>query len=134
MVVATAAVAIPVFVNLMEFGKPTRLTPADLVPIVQSECVPVVRAIKRYQQDTGHLPDPIDDLVPKYIASISGVQDLRGAKFTDWVRPERLEHCVTYDFNPATEGWTVKGPFANGPIPLPKVTLAPEANDASSQP
>jgi hypothetical protein len=131
--VLIGAIAIPVFTNLIKFGKPTPLSAADFLPIIQTECVPVVRAIKQYQQDTGNLPDDINKLVPQYLASIPKMADMRYTTFIDWVSPHSLTHCVIYDFDPATEGWTVKGPFVNGPIPLPKVTLSLRAGGTASR-
>jgi hypothetical protein len=108
------------------FGKPTRLTPADFVPDAQSQSLPTVRAIKQYQKDTGQWPDDLRKLVPKYIASVPWGQDIQGAEFTQWiVQRSKYNHRIIYDFTPGSEGWSVEGHFANGPIPLPKVTLGP---------
>lgn len=39
---------------------------------------------------------------------------------------------ITYDFKPGAEGWSVHGPFANGPIPVPPVTISPSAKRSPS--
>jgi len=119
-------VAIYFFMNIVMFGKLTRLTPADFVPEAQIQCLPMVRAIKQYQKDTGQWPDGLQRLVPKYIASVPWGQDIEGTQFTQWiVERSKFNHVIIYEFTPAAEGWSVKGYFADGPIPLPKVTLGP---------
>ena len=129
--VLIAPIAVPVFSNLIKFGKPTSLSPADFVQEAQTECVPTVRAIKKYQQDTGKLPDDIQNVVPKYLPSDPVREELQGTTFIDWARWPSTSHRIVYDFNPATEGWSVIGPFANGPIPLPMVTLLPPIGPTS---
>ena len=58
--------------NLITFGKLTRLSAADFITDrVESTLLPTVRAMKEYQRDMGRLPDRMEDLVPKYLASIS---------------------------------------------------------------
>jgi len=112
--------------NLIKFGKLTYLSPADFVPYVQNSGVPIVRAIKEYQRDTGHFPNQIHDLQPKYLGSIPGYgADIENGQFVQW---GQFEHMITYDFTPGIEGWTVSGPFAKGPIPLPPVTIGPAAS------
>jgi hypothetical protein len=109
--------------NMFMFGKLTRLSPADFTQHVQRFGVPTVRAIKEYQRDTGHFPNQIHDLQPKYLGSVPPWgADIENGQFILW---GNLEHMITYDFTPGAEGWKVNGPFANGPIPLPPVTIGP---------
>jgi hypothetical protein len=108
--------------NVFMFGKLTNLSPADFVTRVQSLGVPTVRAMKQYERDTGHMPDQMGDLIPKYLPSAPEPwgQDVQGGRFEMY---DHFRDIVTYDFTPGAEGWSVQGPFANGPIPLPPVTL-----------
>ncbi len=110
--------------NLINFGKLTSLSPADFVAEVQGTCVPTVRAMKEYQIDTGHLPSAMEDLVPKYLASLSERQFIDDGSFKQ-LAFRGMNHMITYDFTTSAEGWSVYGPFARGPIPLPPVTIAP---------
>jgi hypothetical protein len=109
--------------NIMLFGQLTMLAPADFVHNAQTQSVPMVRAIKLYQRDTGQLPDDLSKLVPKYIASVPWSQEMTGGQFMQF--DLRYNHRIIYDFTPANEGWSVIGPFAKGPIPLPPVKLNP---------
>jgi hypothetical protein len=109
--------------NYIMFGKSSRLAPADFASTVLTNDVSTVRAMKEYQRDTGHLPNQVDDLVPKYLAARpSGMQDIQSGRFLNFAN---FNHMITYDFTPGNEGWSVTGPFANGRIPLPPVTLPP---------
>jgi hypothetical protein len=109
--------------NVFKFGKLTRLAPADFVTSVERFGVPSVRAIKEYQRDTGHFPNQMQDLVPKYLPSIPGFGgDIENGQFVMW---GNLEHMITYHFTAGAEGWTVSGAFANGTIPLSPVTIGP---------
>src|SRR5947209_4349819 len=62
-----AAIAFWFGPNLIMFGKLTWLSPADFVPAVQRDCVPVVRAMKAYERDHGHRPEELEELVPSYL-------------------------------------------------------------------
>src|SRR5688572_4286961 len=53
--------------NWFLFRKLTWITPADFAPVAQQECVPIVRAMKEYARDHGHLPATSDDLAPDYL-------------------------------------------------------------------
>jgi hypothetical protein len=120
--VLLAPVALYFGPNLIMFGKLTRRSPADFVPVVQRECAPTVRAMKEYRRDTGHLPQDIQDLVPKYLASVPWGQEIdQSGGFLQITRQE--SHYITYDFTPGREAWTVHGYFANGAIPLPPVVI-----------
>jgi hypothetical protein len=123
LVALVGVITIPVFMNEIMFGQLTRLSPADFVVDAQTKCLPTVRAIRRYQAATGQLPDDLDkQLVPKYLPSLPWGQEMRnGFQFTAWDISRNSSHDIIYDFTPATEGWSVKGPFANGPLSLPKV-------------
>jgi len=113
--------------NMFMFGKLTGLSAADFIPDVQNKAVPVVLAIKKYQRDTGQLPNQINDLQPKYLPygyRIGGdIQTWGTPHFTLYNTMDNQE--IVYDFTPGAEGWSVKGHFVNGPIPLPPVVLPP---------
>jgi len=111
--------------NEIMFDKLTRLTPADLVPIIQRDCVPEVRAMKQYQRDTGNLPDSIDDLTPKYLPAGPNRGGIANGqyKYIDW----QWYETINYDFTPGSEGWYASGHFVSGRIPLPPVKLGPVA-------
>ncbi len=106
--------------NVINFGKLTRLSPDDFVGIVQRDCVPTVRAMKEYQRDHGKLPTQNEDLAPRYLPEApKGFISMERGHFqclTMW------NHFVIYDFTPGAEGWSVRGPFANGQIRAPLVT------------
>jgi hypothetical protein len=109
--------------NEIRFDKLTRLTPADLVPIVQRDCMATVRAMQQYQQDTGSLPNSVDDLIPQYLPAALADYRIANGQFShfDW----RWHETITYDFTPGSEGWHVTGHFVTGRIPLPTVKPGP---------
>ena len=109
--------------NRIRFGQFTRLSPSDFAPFALRFGNPIVRGIKRYQQDTGHLPPDgrLESLEPKYIARgtsrnafMEGRQIRMFGGHGEWVR---------YDLTPGQEGWSVEGPFARGSISIPAVRL-----------
>jgi len=113
------------------FGSFRGLTPADFVAEVQSECVPVVRAMKEYQLDYGRFPAGDIRLTPKYLRqeTSSCVYGYFGGD------PFFVHYCdnwpsrgteIKYDFTPSDEGWIISGPLLHGRIPLPPVTLSPQ--------
>jgi hypothetical protein len=120
------ALAIPIAFyfgpNLYNFGKLTWPTPGDFACTVETACVPTVRAIKQYEADTGHLPETLDDLVPKYLPTKPPGQQFAYGHFMSL---EKMDHMVTYELAPGDETWRVSGPFARGKIPVPAVTLGP---------
>lgn len=114
--------------NLINFGKLTRLSVVDFVPIVQQQCVPIVKAAKEYQRDHGHLPNSREDLVPTYLPTANfpgSIDQSQFQYFSMW------NHMITCDFTPGIEGWSISGPFVRGPIPLPPVTIGPAKLPAS---
>ncbi|MGA2229710.1 MAG: hypothetical protein ABSH22_02180, partial [Tepidisphaeraceae bacterium] len=70
--------------NFFMFGKFTPLGLADFAPTVETQCVPTVRAIKEYQRDKNGLPDQLDQLVPKYLPSISFKEQIQGERYIYW--------------------------------------------------
>ena len=132
--------------NLMLFGQWTRISPADYVSVVQSDFVPIIKAIKEYQRDHGKVPEKLGDLVPNYVTKLP----------PDWqavdITPQYViffdvllrEECVEYLFSPPangkldvrqglntpyqipapTEGWYMMSNYGSGQIPLPAVTIA----------
>jgi hypothetical protein len=113
--------------NMIMFGKLTGLSAADFIPDVQNKAVPVVLAIKKYQRDTGQLPNQITDLPPKYLPSTSNIEgDIQAWGTPHFTLYNTIDNQrIVYDFTPGAEGWSTQGYFVNGPIPLPPVTLAP---------
>lgn len=117
--------------NYILFGEFTRLKPADFIPLVESKCLPTVRAMKEFQRDTGHLPSSVTELVPKYLAS----EPDRPVRFqnNEVVFPfvDNSGNTIEYFITPGpTEGWEVSGEFVYGRIPLPRVTLGPAKSAA----
>ncbi len=109
--------------NWFTFGQLTRPTPAYFVEIAETQGVPVVRAMKEYQRDTGRLPNGLGDLEPKYLPPDTWFRGFVGG--AHFALLTTANHWVIYDFTPGAEGWRVEGPIANGPIPLPPVTIGP---------
>ena len=108
--------------NRMMFGKWTWITPADFTERAQRDGVPLIRAIKRYERDTGHRPTEIEQLVPKYLPDkIPGVVIL--GMDTDFSILTMYNHRITYDFDPKREGFYVNGVYTRGRIPLPPVQI-----------
>jgi hypothetical protein len=121
-----AAVAFWFGPHVILFHKLTRMTPLDFVPVVDTYCVPAVRAIKIYQRTHGRMPASMDDLGPGFSShqtSGTGMHEIDTVgTYTYWAFG-MYNHYITYDFTPGHEGWTVHGAFANGPVPVPPVTL-----------
>jgi hypothetical protein len=117
--------------HVILFHKLTAMTPADFVPIVQSVCVPAVREIKIYQRDHGKMPSTDADLSPKFRnpqghnPDCFGMNELNGRGGYSYWAISMYEHNIEYDFTPGHEGWTVHGAFANGPVPVPPVSIGP---------
>jgi hypothetical protein len=122
-----AVVAFYVGPNLILFGKPTWITPAYFVPTVERRCVPIVRAMKEFRRDHGRLPARGEELIPDYHPpddpSVQYVAiSVRDGKFEFW---SEFHHVITYDFDPASEGWSVSGVYTRGRIPAPPVAIGP---------
>jgi hypothetical protein len=114
--------------NYIMFGKLTWLSPADFVPTVQRECLPVVQAMKAYQRDHGRLPDRPEELVPDYLPAVDPMASVWNGKFEYWTS---FNHRIEYTFGPGDEGWRVEGVFVTGRIPLPPVTAGPSSRAAT---
>ena len=127
------AVASYVGPNLILFGQPTWITPAWFVPVVERACVPVVRAMKEYQRDHGRLPARGEELMPDYYPPDGPFRGqveafVQDGKFEWWAM---YNHMITYDFTPASEGWSVRGVYTEGPIPVPPVKIDPTTRPAT---
>ncbi|HEX4124971.1 MAG TPA: hypothetical protein VHY37_09625 [Tepidisphaeraceae bacterium] len=108
--------------DALMFGHVGGLTSADFIPYAQ-RCIPVVRAMKEYQRDTGHLPQTRDDLEPTYIPKDAWIPgSIDQGHFSSI---GEYNHAINYDFTPASEHWEVSGPLVSGRIPLPPVTIGP---------
>lgn len=79
--------------------------------------------MKAYDRNNGHLPNSVDDLIPKYLSSRPSDQTIIAAGRFFFMTAD--EHQITYDFTPGAEGWSIRGPSARGPIPFPAVSLGP---------
>jgi hypothetical protein len=115
------------------FGHFRAMKPGDFVPIAQQYCIPAVREIKIYQRDHGHLPTSARDMPAVFIAAKwtgRGHHDIapNGMYLFCWFDGFHTE--IDYDFTPGREAWSVHGPFVNGPLALPPVTLEPNAKSA----
>ena len=112
------------------FGKFTSLTPTDFTPIVQRDCVPVVRAIMEYQRDhPGDLPPLPPDL--DALGFTYHGDALFGSEYSKLDRTYIGTHRITYNFTPGPQVWRVAGPFANGVIPVPPIVIAPSTKPAA---
>ncbi len=125
--------------NFFLYGKFTPLTAADYIPDVQRQGVPIVRAMKRYQRDTGQLPKKGEDLVPKYLQTWSHTHSGPGGLPTIWngefsLNMFRFHEQVRYDFTPGSEGWLINGPVVRGRIPLPPVIVSSDDTTVESNP
>jgi hypothetical protein len=110
-----------VFVRLRPYSQ------TALMQIAQTECAPVVRALKLYQRDNGRFPEDIYDLFPRYLSKIpdeGGYSSSPSAIFT-YVCP--THQVIQYDLDPRSEGWKVfsLGGADEGLLPLPIVTMGP---------
>lgn len=110
--------------NRVMFGKFTPLTPADFVPRAR-RYIPMIVALKEYRRDHGHLPGDLHELIPKYLPDDPGSLGFIDPADNAWgdfggYHPSQI---ISYQFTPGHERWTVFGLFANGPIPLPTVTI-----------
>ena len=52
--------------HVILFHKLTGMTPLDFVPVVETNCVPAVRAVKIYQRTHRRMPASVDDLGPAF--------------------------------------------------------------------
>lgn len=106
--------------NLLEFGKFTRPTMADYVPLVEQRGVP--KALKLYKLDHGQYPDDESSLVPDYLPErIDGFVARHGSVIGFVGHGE----IVRYDAETTPEEWYLYGPWLSGSLPLPPVTVNP---------
>ena len=106
----------------------------DFVPVVEKECMPIIRAMQAYSRDKGRLPDYAGELVPEYLPPGSYPAELftydSGGAFPEF-KFVKGDHLLSYDFTPGSELWSVSGPVVNGTIHVPP-SLMPAA--PSTQP
>lgn len=105
------------------FRKWTALTAADLVPDLEMDCVPLVRAVLEYQRDHGSLPPDEKALVPAYMAEVpefgaqyQGEECMYFDHYGDWIKVRFLG---------GPPEWEARGPFVKGVIPMPPIVLPP---------
>lgn len=123
-----AAIAFYFGPNVILFGKLTWISPADFVPTVERECMPVVSAMKAYRRDHGRLPDRIEDIVPDYLKSADRSVFVNGGGFSAYSMDQ---HLIEYDFSPGAEGWRVIGPYTHGRIPAPPAPVGPTTSPST---
>ncbi len=122
--------------NELTFHKLEGMTAQDLVPIVQEYCVPVVREMKIYARDKS--PTSENDLFALLDShqghGPGGHRIAANGNYQYWGPGNVLfKHTIEYDFTPGHEGWSVHGPYVNGPLPVPPVTLELDAKPMSGQ-
>lgn len=108
---------------------------ADYIPEITSQCVPLVRAVKQYQRDYGKLPDELYQVIPGYFPSYP----LPARMWGNQLYFQKGDHLICYDFNPASEGWSVMPSAVPGTtpgpgltVPAPLVSLGPSTRPASN--
>jgi hypothetical protein len=106
--------------NVILFGKLTRLAPADFIEHVQKYCLPAAVAVKEFQRDHGRLPADLRETVPQYLPEVNGLVMMDRDEL--WCLAQ-FNQVITYSFIPGSEGWSVRGPFTRGRIPLPIVEI-----------
>ncbi len=117
--------------HLMLFHQWTSPTPAEVVPYIESTCVPVIRAIKEYRRDKGALPENISDLVPHYLPTQPATFFHMWTDVCETMDP-RYRELIVYHFTPEAERWEARGFFVNGPIPAPLVPDPPATAPATT--
>jgi hypothetical protein len=102
-------------------GRLFAVQPADFVPFVQQQGVPIVQAFKRYNRDNGLAGNTLGleeaGYLPRGKYTYGRIMDSGKLEMV------YLGHWVYYDFTPGAEKWEVRGSVANGVIPSPPVTL-----------
>ena len=111
--------------NLILFGKLTRPSPADFIAVTRRPGnIASVKAIMQFEADHGRWPSDERDLVPRYLPDINMLEGrVLPGEYVSFVRP--FGHEITYRFTLGSEGWWVRGPTANGRIPVPPVMIGP---------
>lgn len=128
---ALASIAFYFGPNWFIFGKLTRLSPADFVSFVDHDGVPVVRAVKLYHRDTGQYPADVQELPASYLKGRSNFSPVMYPGEIVFFGPWHEE--IVYDLTPGKEGWSVRGPFANGAIPATPTTINIDGIPASQR-
>jgi hypothetical protein len=106
----------------------------DFVPIVQRDCVPIVRAMKEYQRDHGSYPDDVAQLVPQYLPGNPehpGFHPMIGKGYFGVLSLN--SQLIEYDCGSEEEAWRIIGGYVSGRMPLPPVTLDPPASTARQE-
>ncbi|HEX4124972.1 MAG TPA: hypothetical protein VHY37_09630, partial [Tepidisphaeraceae bacterium] len=104
-------------------GRLIAVQPADFVPFVQEQGVPIVQAFKRYERDNGFVWKAENTLGLEE----SGYLPRDKFPYARIIYPGNrlamvyLGHYVYYVFTPDAEKWEVSGWIANGIIPSPPV-------------
>jgi hypothetical protein len=127
-VAAFIIMAFSVIPNEMNFGMLHKPIPADFVPLVETECAPIVKAMKEFQRDHGRMPTDERELAPDYLPDVKFPGSARQGTFEYYTK---WNHMISYNFTPGGEGWSIIGPFANGTIPAPLVTISPSTSPAT---
>jgi hypothetical protein len=119
--------------NRLTFGKFEGFTKADIAEVAKQNCVRTVREIKIFKRDHGFAVlqgnEPgLFDLLQRRNGDYGRNEINRDGNYEFWApNPPDYKHTITYDFTPGHEGWSVSGPYVNGPIDLPPVTIESDA-------
>jgi hypothetical protein len=108
--------------NLIQFGRLTKPKMADYIPIVERTGVPFVKAIKLFKLDHGRYPKNETELIPNYLRETSAGFTTLDGEVVGFIGYDEWVH---YNFTPGAEGWDLSGPYFNGRMPLPPVTIGP---------
>jgi hypothetical protein len=114
--------------NEILFGRLTAPSMPYFVPIIERECVPVVRAVKEYERDHGAMPVKLDDLVPRYLSKVPNPTGHYFASGSDASYLVNLTgENVEWNLTSVGETWEIYGWFATGVPPIRPVLISPPA-------
>ena len=108
--------------NLVMFGKLTRLSVNDFVPIATTRFVPVIREIKEYEQEHGGVPLDVQSahLVFVHNKNVTCWFDVPYQEVI-FTAPYRSE--VVYYLDQSDEHFEVRSDFMKGRLPIPTVIV-----------
>jgi hypothetical protein len=107
--------------NWILFHQLTWIKPSDYAAEIQSDCIPLIEAIGKYQRDFGYLPGPNE------FQSISNGKMIMGGGPNEitWFDFRRYGETISYDFASNPPHWYVTGPWTQGTVPVPAVRSGP---------
>jgi len=87
---------------------------SDFKPVIDTQCVPTVRAIEKFYKENGRLPESIHELRAKYLPVLFGYrQDIEDGEFDQW---SYWGHLIYYDLKKNDGVWHINGPNVDGII------------------